>query len=99
MIPAPAETKMSRDQTVVDVGSGLGYLGEELSRRGFTLVGLEASRSHVGGAERRRNKIPGHTFQTHQLRVENTEECRDSLQSLVPHNSCLVRLQIISTKS
>lgn len=99
MIPAPPETNISRDKTVVDVGSGLGYLGEELSRRGFTLLGLEASRSHVSGAERRRNKIPGHQFQTHHLRVENTEECRDSLQSLVPVNSCLVRLQIISTKS
>ena len=60
MIPAPAGTKMSRDQTVVDVGSGLGYLGEELSRRGFTLVGLEVSRSHVGGAERRRGTKANH---------------------------------------
>ena len=88
---ASLESKISRSQTVVDVGAGLGYLGEELCRRGYRVIGLEASKSHVAGAGRRKSKIVGHLFETHLVRVENTQECRDLLLSLLPHNSCLVR--------
>ena len=55
------------------------------------MIGLEASKSHAAGAERRKTKIAGHQFETHLVRVENSQECRDLLLSLVPHNSCLVR--------
>jgi len=86
------ERKISRGKTVVDVGSGLGYLGEELCRRGFRVLGLEASLSNVAGAERRRSKISGHQFETRQLRVDSGQDCRDSLRSLAPDDSCLVGL-------
>ena len=89
---ASLESKINRSQTVVDVGAGLGYLGEELSRRGFKVIALEASKSHVAGAERRKSKIAGHQFETHLVRVENTPQCRDLLRSLLPQNCCLVGL-------
>ena len=90
---ASLESKISRSETVVDVGAGLGYLGEELSRRGFQVIALEASRSHVAGAGRRKARIAGHQFETHQVVVEDSQECRDLLTALVPINSCLVREQ------
>ena len=37
----------------VDVGCGLGYLGEELRRRGFKGVGVEGCEGHVERGERR----------------------------------------------
>ena len=45
----------------------------------------------MAGAERRREKMCWHQFETHQLVVEDSEACRESLLSLAPHNSCLVR--------
>ena len=89
----PLESKITRSQTVVDVGSGLGYLGEELCRRGFKVIGLEASKSHVAGAGRRKERMAGHQFETHLVRVEDSPQCRDLLLSILPHNSCLVRRQ------
>ena len=42
---------------VVDVGCGLGYLGEELTRLGLDVLGLEGNTSHSEGGERRRGSF------------------------------------------
>ena len=40
---------------VIDIGSGLGYLGEELTRRGLKVLGVEGSEGHTARAEKRKD--------------------------------------------
>jgi len=77
---------------IVDIGSGLGYLGEELSRRGFSVTAIEGSVSHSERAKYRKENNDSHCFSTHQLIVENETNSIDKLTSLIPDQSCLVGL-------
>ena len=91
------ETKVSStsDIKIVDIGAGLGYLGEQLSRRGFSVIGVETSRGHVERAENRRQKTGAHTFDTLQLNIDDTS-ADNLLRCLNPgpgQDICLVSSQ------
>jgi SAM-dependent methyltransferase len=79
-------------KSIVDIGSGLGYLGEELTRRGFKVLGVEGSEGHSESAERRKKVNDSHNFHTVHLHIDNSQECLDNLNSLVDADSCLVGL-------
>lgn len=82
----------SEVENIVDVGSGLGYLGEELTRRGFKVLGIEGSEGHSERAEGRKNKNNSHNFDTVNLKIDDSEECLKKCSSLVDSKSCLVGL-------
>ena len=91
------ETKVSSSSTsdikIVDIGAGLGYLGEQLSRRGFSVIGVETSRGHVERAETRRQKTGAHTFDTLQLNIDDTS-ADNLLRCVTPgQDICLVSSQ------
>jgi len=79
-------------KSIVDIGSGLGYLGEELSRRGFKVMGVEGSEGHSERAERRKKVNDSHNFNTVHLNIDNTQECLENLNSIVDEDSCLIGL-------
>ena len=56
---------------IIDVGSGLGYLGEQLTRKGFSVTGLECSKNHISRAESRKKKTSAHTFETLQINIDS----------------------------
>jgi len=87
------ERCLAGDMTnIVDVGSGLGYLGEELTRRGFEVLGVEGSEGHSERAEKRKNLGNSHSFDTVHLKIDGTRESCDKLTKLVKKGSCLVGL-------
>ena len=77
---------------VVDIGSGLGYLGEELSRKGYNLIGIEGSESHTKRADRRKETHESHNFKTINMVIDDSSDSLCELSSIVPENSCLVGL-------
>jgi len=77
---------------ILDIGSGLGYLGEELTRKGFQVLGVEGSEGHSERAEKRKNINKSHNFDTVHLRIDDSQECLQKLSSLTPVNSCMVGL-------
>jgi len=79
-------------KNVVDVGSGLGYLGEELSRRGLEVLGVEGSEGHSERAEKRKTTGDSHSFDTLHLKIDGTQESLDMLTKHVGKSSCLVGL-------
>ena len=75
------EDKVPKSLTIVDIGSGLGYLGEELTRRGYKVVGVETSEAHIARADTRRHKTPAHSFVTLHLNISDDAESAESLTS------------------
>lgn len=57
---------------VLDVGCGLGYLGEELTRRGLTVLGIEGHQGHARRANIRREKRGGGNFCTEVVQVDSS---------------------------
>ena len=89
------EDNVSKSLTVVDIGSGLGYLGEELTRRGYKVVGVETSGDHIARADTRRHKTPAHSFPTLHLNITDSAESAESLTSSLRGSEdkiCLVGL-------
>ena len=89
------EENVSKSLTVVDIGSGLGYLGEELTRRGYKVVGVETSEAHIARADTRRHKTPAHSFPTLHLNITDSAESAESLTSSIRGSEdkiCLVGL-------
>ena len=89
------EKRVSKTFTIVDIGSGLGYLGEELTRRGYKVAGVETSEAHIVRAETRRHKTPAHSFQTIQLNITDDAESAERITSLFKGSGekiCLVGL-------
>jgi len=77
---------------IIDIGSGLGYLGEELTRKGFKVIGIEGSDGHSERAEKRKNCNESHKFDTVHLQIEDSPECIQKLASLTSAQTCLVGL-------
>eukprot|EP00092_Neocalanus_flemingeri_P008373 GFUD01009029.1.p1 GENE.GFUD01009029.1~~GFUD01009029.1.p1 ORF type:complete len:448 (-),score=110.48 GFUD01009029.1:124-1467(-) len=77
---------------IVDIGSGLGYLGEELTRKGYKVIGIEGSEGHSERAENRKKQNESHNFDTFHLKIDEGPECLQKLSSLVPDKTCLVGL-------
>ena len=75
------EEKVSKSLTIVDIGSGLGYLGEELTRRGYKVLGVEISEEHIKRADTRRQLTSSHSFPTLHLNISDSEESAESLTS------------------
>ncbi|CAH1252241.1 RRNAD1 [Branchiostoma lanceolatum] len=73
--------------TVIDIGSGLGYLGQVLHHQcGVQVVGVEAQASHVHGAQRRiksQGKDADAQIQTVNLKLEDTSSCIHDLELLI----------------
>ncbi|XP_066270916.1 methyltransferase-like protein 25B [Branchiostoma lanceolatum] len=73
--------------TVIDIGSGLGYLGQVLHHQcGLQVVGVEAQASHVHGAQRRiksQGKDADTQIQTVNLKLEDTSSCIHDLELLI----------------
>ena len=89
------EDKVSKSLTICDIGSGLGYLGEELTRRGFRVVGVETSEAHIARADTRGRSNRAHTFPTLNLTISPGAESAESLASQLGHSEdgvCLVGL-------
>jgi len=77
---------------IVDIGSGLGYLGEQLTRKEFKVIGIEGSEGHSERAEKRKIRNESHNFDTFHLKIDDGPECLQKLSSLAPDNTCLVGL-------
>lgn len=82
----------SDTKNILDIGSGLGYLGEELTRKGFKVLGVEGSEGHSERAEKRKDTNESHTFDTVHLKIDGSQECLQRLSSLTSEKSCLVGL-------
>ena len=61
------------EEQIVDIGSGLGYLGEQLIRKGFSVTGVECSREHIARADKRKQKTNSHNFETLQINIDNND--------------------------
>jgi len=48
-------------------------LGEQLIRKGFSLTGVECSREHIARADKRKQKINSHNFETLQINIDNND--------------------------
>ena len=81
---------------IIDIGSGLGYLGERLTAAGFSVVGVEASADHIVRADKRSTKSSSHTFSTIQVNIDDTPEAvealKNSVQSSEERQICLTGL-------
>jgi len=88
------EEKCSKSDmnNVIDIGSGLGYLGEELTRRGLKVLGVEGSEGHTARAEKRKDARDSHSFETVHLKIDGTQGCIDKINNLAEDRSCLVGL-------
>ncbi|XP_021342817.1 methyltransferase-like protein 25 isoform X2 [Mizuhopecten yessoensis] len=83
---------------ILDIGSGLGYLGQILQKQfGYRIIGFESKQCHTSGAEKRvchtdhNNGIQNVTFE-----LEKGQENRDKFSELV-YNTCHVKGQSIAT--
>jgi len=79
-------------KNILDIGSGLGYLGEELTRKGFKVLGVEGSEGHSERAEKRKDGNKSHNFDTVHLKIDDSQECLQKLSFLTSEKSCLVGL-------
>jgi len=79
-------------KNILDIGSGLGYLGEELTRKGLNVLGVEGSEGHSERAEKRKDINKSHNFDTVHLKIDDSQECLKKLSSLTHEKSCIVGL-------
>jgi len=76
----------SGPDVVVDVGSGLGYLGRSLTQAGFRVVGLERDSGHSENARKRtstKSEDHLHQMETLTLDVVDSEESRRHLDEMI----------------
>ncbi|XP_060081198.1 probable methyltransferase-like protein 25 isoform X2 [Ylistrum balloti] len=73
---------------ILDIGSGLGYLGQILQKQfGYNIIGFESKQCHTSGAERR--AVTGHQNGIHNVtfELEKGQENMDKFSKLV-YNTC-----------
>jgi len=86
--------KVPTNLKIVDIGSGLGYIGEELTKLGYDVTGVETSCDHVSRANDRKQVASHHSFNTIQLNVDNSDKSVADLLSCAKAsaNLCLIGL-------
>ncbi|XP_076081227.1 uncharacterized protein LOC143052160 [Mytilus galloprovincialis] len=78
--------KVTGSDVIVDVGSGLGYLGQTLNKTyGHTVVGIEGKQSHTTGADKRVCSVDGVINVTCEL--DNSTESMDNFKHIIKHLS------------
>ncbi|CAG2228755.1 unnamed protein product [Mytilus edulis] len=78
--------KVTGSDVIVDVGSGLGYLGQTLNKTyGHTVVGIEGKQSHTTGADKRVCSVDRVINVTCEL--DNSTESMDNFKHIIKHLS------------
>ncbi|XP_063436455.1 probable methyltransferase-like protein 25 [Mytilus trossulus] len=78
--------KDTGSDVIVDVGSGLGYLGQTLNKTyGHTVVGIEGKQSHTTGADKRVCSVDGVINITCEL--DNSAESMDNFKYIIKNLS------------
>jgi len=79
---------------IFDIGSGLGYIGEELTKLGYDVTGVESSCDHVSRANEKKQVASHHNFNTVQLYIDNSAESVANLLASTDdsENICLIGL-------